>query len=123
MRVDADVVVTVHRLIERWEAQKLELARRDASVKGAVLVDEFLRDLASLSDSEPAVSLSAAAARTGYTADHLSRLVRDGALKNYGRKHAPRVRLSECPTKPGLTRPSAYAYDADADARSLGARR
>lgn len=117
------VTVTVDQLVDRWEAKKAEWARLHVQVDGAALADEVLRDLASLSDSEPAVSLAAAAARTGYTADHLSRLIKAGSLTNYGRKHAPRVRLSECPTKPALTRPPAYPYNPDADARSLGARR
>lgn len=113
----------IDQLIERWEARKLELARLHAHVDGAALADEILRDLASLNEAEPVVSLTAAAARTGYSADHLSRLVKAGSITNYGRKHAPRVKLSECPAKPALTKRSAYAYDADADARSLGARR
>ncbi len=52
---------------------------------------------------EELLTLSAAATRCGYSADHLGALVRDGKLPNYGKKNAPRVKLSELPRKAGLT--------------------
>jgi hypothetical protein len=113
----------VGEMIARWEARRAELARLHAQVDGAAIADDVLRDLAALEAAEAPVSLVEAALRTGYTADHLSRLVRDGALANHGRKGAPRVKLSECPTKPGLRGPYAPAYNPNADARSLGTRR
>jgi hypothetical protein len=110
-------------LISRWEARRADLAKLHALVDGASLVAEFLLDLEQLGDSEPAVSLTEAAARKGYTADHFSRLIKLGKLRNWGRKHAPRVRVSECPTKPKpngrLAGGYAKAYDVITDARSL----
>lgn len=106
-------------VIERWEAKRGEFARYSAQVDGAALVTEMLADLESLAACETAVSLSVAAAQSGYCADYLSRLIREGKLTNYGRKHAPRVRLSECPTKPRLAVSSQKSYDPRADARSL----
>ena len=46
------------------------------------------------------VSLNEAARRSGYSAEHIGRLVRLGTLQNYGRKHAPRVRLADLPLRP-----------------------
>jgi hypothetical protein len=41
------------------------------------------------------MSLTEAAERTGYSAEHIGRLVRRGRLPNAGRKNAPRVRLGD----------------------------
>jgi hypothetical protein len=110
-------------LISRWEARRADLSKLHALVDGASLVAEFLLDLERLGDSEPAVSLTEAAAKKGCTADHLSRLIRLGKLRNWGRKYAPRVKVSECPTKPKpngtLAGGYAKAYDVITDARSL----
>jgi hypothetical protein len=102
----------------RWEARRDELSTLHAQVDGAALVSQFLRDLDALIVDEPPVSLAAAAKRTGYSADHLSRLIRTGKLTDHGRKHAPRVRISECPKKVLAIR-SSQAYNADTDARLL----
>jgi hypothetical protein len=50
---------------------------------------------------EDAVTLSEAERIGGYSADHLARLVREGKLPNVGRKHAPRIRRTDVPLKPG----------------------
>jgi hypothetical protein len=47
------------------------------------------------------VKLSEASRACGYTSDHLRVLIRAGKLTDYGRPHAPRVRLDELPRKPG----------------------
>lgn len=115
-------------VIERWQKKRGELAGYKAQVDGAALVGEMLADLDALADGEAAVSLPVARAETGYSTDHLSRLIKDGKLTNYGRKHAPRVRLSECPRKRSATGNLAggagMSYHPTTDARSLvGARR
>lgn len=116
-------------VIERWQKKRGELARYHAQVDGEALVTEMLADLDLLADGEAAVSLPVARAETGYSTDHLSRLIKEGKLTNYGRKHAPRVRLSECPRKRSsagghLAGRAVQAYHPTTDARSLvGARR
>ena len=72
-----------------------------------------------------ALSLTEAAERTGYSAEHLGRLVRQGRLPNAGRKNAPRVRLSDLTleVKPKLAGRSVRMYDPLSDARSLRVRR
>ena len=79
------------------------LERLGAQVDGAALLDEVIR-LVERTDlprprPEPLLTLTAAASATGFSPDHLGRLVRDGKVPNYGRPRAPRVRLSECPQK------------------------
>lgn len=115
-------------VVALWTARRDELRKLGAIVDGARLCDEFLADLAALAASEGFVTLTEAARHTGYTADSLSRMIREGKLTNHGRKHAPRVRVSECPWKSvrtdGLAGRHANAYHPDTDARSLvGSRR
>ncbi len=106
-------------IITRWEKRRFELAKVHAQDDGAALIEEFLGDLESLSGNEPAVSLAEASRQSAYSADHLGELIRSGRLENHGRRHAPAVRLSECPKKTTLATNSGRAYNADADARSL----
>lgn len=111
-------------IISRWTTRRDELRSLRASVDGGTLCDEVLADLERLSRSdEEGLTLAQAARRSGYTSDHIGRLVRDGKLKNVGRKHAPRVLVSELPQRSTVQIASARnpAYDPDADARSLRA--
>jgi len=48
-----------------------------------------------------AVTLEAAAELGGYSYSHLQHLVASGEIDNVGEKHAPRIRRSEIPRKPG----------------------
>jgi hypothetical protein len=50
------------------------------------------------------LSLQAAARESGYSPDHLGRLIRRGKLTNHGREHAPKVRRAELPRKPVTAR-------------------
>jgi len=45
------------------------------------------------------VTLEEAAILSGYSADHLGRMIRQGQLENVGRKHAPRIRRGDLPHK------------------------
>jgi hypothetical protein len=53
------------------------------------------------------LTLQAAARESGYSADHLGRLIRSGRLTNHGREHAPKVKRCELPRKPAKVRPIA----------------
>lgn len=111
-------------VVARWEGRRVELWQLHAQVDGAALVGQFLLDLEALTKDESPVSLTTASERSGYSTGHLARLVKSGRLKDYGRKHAPRVRISECPRKATLAVGGGQAYNADTDARSLvGSRR
>jgi hypothetical protein len=117
-------VTTCDEAVTRWEARQAELSQLHAQVDGAALVGQFLLDLEALTKDEPPVSLTTASERSGYSTGHLARLVKSGRLKDYGRKHAPRVRISECPRKATLAVGGGRPYNADTDARSLvGSRR
>lgn len=112
-------------LIARWTQRQQEWSKLDVSVKGAALAEEVLADLEAVANAtDDELNLSDAANISGYTADHLSRLIRENKLNNYGRKGAPRVRRSELPMRPAsLARGNGIAYSVSADVRSLGTRR
>ena len=60
----------------------------------AVELDEALRNW-----SEETLNLADAAKLSGYTAAHLSDLVRQGKIPNAGRLGAPRIRRADIPIK------------------------
>ena len=77
------------------------------------------------SHTEERLTLDQAALRSGYSADHLARLIRDGRLPNAGRRGAPRVRAVDLPVRPrrAVVADRPGAYDPVADARAIGSRR
>jgi hypothetical protein len=73
-------------------------------VDGAKLCEEILADLEQLDAAgEEALTLVEAAKESGYSADHLGRLVRAGDIENVGRAHAPKIRRRNLPRKPGTS--------------------
>jgi hypothetical protein len=50
---------------------------------------------------ETPLTLTEAAKLSGYSADHLGRLVRDGKIRNAGRPGAPRIARGDLPRKSG----------------------
>jgi len=75
-------------------------------------------------EADELLTLSQAAAESGYSEDHLGRELRAGRIPNAGRPGAPRVRRVDLPKKPRrLSAGEPHAYDPVADARSLLASR
>jgi hypothetical protein len=68
-----------------------------------------LSDIKSIMDasSDRHLTLSEASAISGYSAEHLGRLIRKGSIPNAGRENAPRIRLRDLPVKAGHLPPSA----------------
>ena len=91
----------------RLLGRRAELARLGALIQGDRLIDEILADLDKVEreQRERLLKLSGASRACGYTADHLRVLIKAGKLTDYGRPHAPRVRLDELPMKPGHAAP------------------
>lgn len=97
--------------LKRWGADGAACALEHAA-------EELERVLAA--ESETLLTLTEAAARTGYSRDHIGRLIRRGTVPNAGRKNAPKVRLRDLSAiKPKLAAPSVDEYDPASDARSL----
>jgi hypothetical protein len=100
--------MTTVELLAKWTAQAEEMRRRASLVSGAALCEEFVADLRSLAEGEEAVTLNLqqAARESGYSADHLGRLVRAGQIPNAGRPNAPRIRRRDLPRKAGALPPA-----------------
>ena len=79
---------------------RAELLSRYAP-EAAKVFEECATDLerALQSTASELLTLRDAADFSGYSADHLGRLLRTGRLTNYGRSHSPRLRRSELPRK------------------------
>jgi hypothetical protein len=60
---------------------------------------------------EELLDLQQASFESGYSADHLGRLVRDGKLPNAGRRNAPKIRRADLPRRPSWV--ASAAKDAD----------
>lgn len=110
-------------LLDRWTKRRDELRRLHAAVDGATLCEEVLADLDAIQRAEGDVVLTLvnAAMLSGYSAEHLARLLRTGVLPNAGRKGAPRIRLADLPKRPSASLAAGHLkrYDPDADARAL----
>ncbi len=90
-------------LLSRWREEKARYQSVTALVRADYLIEMFLDDLNTLRFSKDVqmLTLTDAADISGYTRQYLSRLIRAGKLRNYGRPRAPRVRPDELPRKPG----------------------
>ncbi len=87
-------------LITKWRASRDELARVEAFVRGDKICDLLLQDLIAL-DEDMVLDLAEAASRSGYSREHLGRLVREGKIPNAGRPNAPRISLRDLPRRAG----------------------
>ena len=85
----------------KWQAEAARLQALRARVEGATLLMRVLADIRSiqLEIAAETLSLRKAAFESGYTSDHLGRLVRTGSIPNAGRRNAPRIRRTDLPRK------------------------
>jgi len=90
------------RLAERWKSEAKLLRRHgcESAATTAELHAGQLRDALTEAELET-LTLEEAAEESGYSYGHLSDLLREGVLRNAGRKGAPRIRRSDLPRKPG----------------------
>ena len=88
-------------LATRWRTEAGTWRRRGQESL-ALMAESYADELdAALREDEQAMlTLKEAAAESGYSADHLGRLVREGRLPNAGAKRAPRIRRKDVPRKP-----------------------
>ena len=124
----ADTITDEDTALTWWEQEFAPACEAvGALVNGGLIVRQIVASLRRVRETALAetMSLTEAAERTGYSAEHIGRLVRRGRLPNAGRKNAPRVRLGDLrlEVKPKLAGKSARVYDPLSDARSLRVRR
>ena len=91
---------TVEGLPADWRRQAKSL-RRYGGETPATAIERCADDLEAtlVERDETTFSLVEASRESGYSADHLGRLVRDGKIPNAGRPGAPRIALKDLPRK------------------------
>jgi hypothetical protein len=119
--------MTLEAVLARLQARRDELHRLGALVDAAALYDDVIAELAAVRDEqrERLYSLAQAAEISGYSTEHLARLVRAGKIPNAGKKGSPRIRGADLPTATNreFAAQSNGRYDSIADARKLVSRR
>lgn len=91
-----------------WRARADQLRRWAAAEGAACALEQAAAELEHtlwLAGDTP-LTLDEAARESGYSKDHLERLIRDATIPNAGRRNAPRVRRCDLPRKPGTATPS-----------------
>jgi len=88
---------------------KAKALRRYGSETAALVLDLCADDLETTirERDETTLSLVEAARESGYSRDHLGRLVRDGKIPNAGRPNAPRIARRHLPRKAPAQEPLA----------------
>jgi hypothetical protein len=110
-------------LLDRLRARAAEFRRLDAQVDGAKLIDEILVHLETVvnGDEMETLTIAQAAKQSGYSEDHIGRLIRNGTIPNVGKTGAPRVLAADLPRKPARRVAGAVSekYSPTSDARFL----
>ena len=85
----------------RWRS-KAGLFRDHEKVSLAIAYEKCAAALeeALVSEGEAALTLQEAADESGYSTDHIGRLIREGKIPNAGRPGAPRIARGDLPIKP-----------------------
>lgn len=78
---------------------RIDFGLREAAAHIERLADQLAEALEEALDRD--FNLQEAARRSGYSADRLGCLVRNGTIPNAGRLNAPRIRLRDLPSRPG----------------------
>jgi hypothetical protein len=99
-------------LAAKWQQEASEQRDQWRNETAASVLDRARGELLSALHKEGGelLNLSQAARESGYTADHIGRLVKEGKLCNHGRPHAPRVRRGDLPRKPQVLRDSSAIH-------------
>jgi hypothetical protein len=89
-------------LLETWTVEAGDLRDRYALETAARICEAHVRELRSalLSVEDELLTVSQAAAESGYSAQHIRALVYERTLPNAGRKGRPRIRRGDLPKKP-----------------------
>lgn len=118
--------MTREEVLIRWRFRQQEWSRLGAQVDGGAICQEVVSDLELLWATEDAaeLDLEEAAALSGYSSDHLRRLVRTRKLACVRRGHRMYFRTGDLPRKSvQVAELSIGAYNPVADARQVAAQR
>jgi hypothetical protein len=108
-----DQRLSVEDAIARWRSVLDQFTAIPALVDAGTLCHMILKDLTAITvqELEQSVNLTVGARRSGYSREHLGRLVRAGKIPNAGRTYAPRIRLRDLPLKAGYLPPERVPDD------------
>lgn len=107
-------------LVARWGDKATDLRRYAPEVANAIEDCASELSVALGAESDTPLTFAEAAAESGYSAEHLRKLVASGKIENAGRPNAPRIRRADLPIKPGSrSKPAVAGFDPQAFARSL----
>jgi hypothetical protein len=118
--------MTRDELRSRWNDRRAEWCRLRALVDGASVCEQVLAELESVWDSEDEseLTLEQASSLSGYSADHLRRLMRENKLPGLRRGRRLYFRTGDLPRKSNrIDSFTKESYDPIADARQVVARR
>ena len=92
----------IQALIDKWKAEANLLRTRYGDERRAQLIEALASELDNVARSHSArlVTLTEATALSGYSRDHLRRLIREGRIPNHGRRGSPRIAVLDLPIKP-----------------------
>jgi hypothetical protein len=92
-------------VVAAWRERAALLAPYAPNVARAL--EDYSRELfeALSEQNDELLTLRQAEEESGYSADHLRRLIREEAIPNAGRKNAPRIRRGDLPRKVSVLRP------------------
>lgn len=95
---------TVAQLVPEWRGRATNLRQWGAAEGPARAWEDAATELEAALRAADAelLTLEQAATESGYSTDHLGRLVRQGKVPNAGRQHSPRIRRGDLPRKVGI---------------------
>ena len=118
--------MSIDELRARWQNAR-DLYQELGPEGHSRLVEAFLRDIEQLEagEQDKILTLAEASEYSGYSTEHVGRLIRNGKIPNAGRPGAPRVRAGDLPRRSPprrLAREETGTYNPVTDARSLVSR-
>ena len=115
--------MTIETLAKSWRSRAGKLRDWAAAEEAARAWEEAARELEAVlvAEEHELLNLQQATERSGYSPDHLGRLLREGRVPNSGRENAPKIRAGDLPRKPGQIPPQPVALHT-ADAKEFIAR-
>jgi hypothetical protein len=100
---------TPHELSKYWRAHAAEIESYAPHAAAAFQRAADQLELALNTSANEVLTLDQAAAESGYSADHLGRLLREQKIPNAGRANAPRILRGDLPRKPAITKRASHA--------------
>lgn len=96
--------VYVVELVAKWQ-KEADLQRHRGQEAEATRTESFIVDLTAAEAGffTEVLNLREASRESGYSGDHLGRMVRDGKIPNVGRRNAPKVLRKDLPRKAPLS--------------------